>query len=142
MTIRELSNYYYISQDIETLEDLIKELEASIIKSPNLTGMPPSGKVSKPVEELTTKVIEKKEKLEKKKQNLLEERNKICDFIESIEDSLIRQIVIKRFLQLESWEQIGEEVYLSRTTSYKKLKRYLEDRNEKDSKDNLLSNTV
>ena len=55
----------------------------------------------------------------------LEEYLKIESYIESVEDSEIRQIMRYRYLDLLSWERIGEKMNYERTTISKKLRNYL-----------------
>jgi len=57
--------------------------------------------------------------------------NSICstleDFIESIEDEDVKSIIIAYYFNGFSWTDIGDGIYLHRTTCEKKIKRYLKE---------------
>ena len=72
--------------------------------------------------------------------NNIDEAHKIENYIESVQDSDIRLIISKRFLNCKTWEQVGKELFTDRTTPYYKLKNYLkkENLNENKKEDNKL----
>ena len=68
------------------------------------------------------KPIEIKAKLDE----YIVEKERIEDYIENIEDAEVRVIARKRFIENKDYQTIGDEMYIDRTTAYKKLKRYFE----------------
>jgi hypothetical protein len=77
------------------------------------------------------------EKLEKKKDQYLEEYENINNFIEKIEDEEIKLIARLRFIKQQNWFDIAEEIspedrITHWTTPRKKLNRYLESKKENE----------
>ena len=67
-----------------------------------------------------------KHKREDKKAELIQKESEMHDFIYSIQDSLIRQIFILRFIDGLPYEAIGKRLHMDRTTVAKKISKYLE----------------
>ena len=72
------------------------------------------------------KEAELKAKLQAKLDEYIVEKERIEDYIENIEDAEVRVIARKRFIENKDYQTIGDEMYIDRTTAYKKLKRYFE----------------
>lgn len=136
MTIRELSKYHNTKLEIPQLEDTIKELETTIIGSSKVNGMPSSHNIESTTERTALKIVHLKDKLEKKKESLVDEQEKIENFLDSVEDVEIRLIIRKRFLEGKSWQVIGKESFTDRTTPYYKLKKYLKNHSKEVENDN------
>ena len=60
------------------------------------------------------------------------EQERLEDFIETIEDEEIRVLARGRFIECKSYEQIGYENYVDRTTVSKKLRHYIERNDNND----------
>lgn len=126
MTIKELSKYHNLKIEILQLKERISELEATIINTSKITGMPFSGgKVSNPTERIGLKLVKLKNKLIIKVNNLIDKETEIEDFLESVDDEKVRIIIRKRFFDGKSWNEIGKELHFERTTPYYHLKKYL-----------------
>ena len=54
----------------------------------------------------------------------INEKESIEEYIETIEDAEIRVIARARYIENKTFEQIGKELHMDRTTAYKKLKRH------------------
>lgn len=126
MTIKELSKYHNIKIEIKELEETLEEVETTMIGSSKITGMPTtiSGN-SSPTERIGIKLALLKDKLEKKKDKLLDEFNKIEDFLSTVDDNEIRIIIRKRFLEGKTWKVVSKEIIADRSTPYYRLKKYL-----------------
>lgn len=96
-----------------------------------MSGMPSGATVSSPVERFNERLEKLKEKLQQKCAEILIETERIEERIENIEDAEIRVIARKRFIETKTFKTIGEELFIDRTTAYKKLKQYFE-RRERD----------
>lgn len=138
MTIQDLSKYYKLKIEIQQIKDNIKEIEATIIGSSKITGMPTSGNNnSNPTEKIGMKLSSLTSSLEVKKDKLLDEFNKIENFLDSVEDNEIRIIIRKRFLEGKTWQNVGKEIIADRSTPYYKLIKYLKRRSaDEKSKEN------
>lgn len=121
MTEQELSRYYYLKKEIKDLEDRLKELGVGL-SSINL-----DKEISGTAEHtsIQEKIAIIKEKWINARLSALEEYLKIENYIESVEDVEIRQIMRYRFLDLYDWYKIGEILHCDRTTASKKMRAYI-----------------
>ena len=122
--MRGLNKLYYLKIDIENIKEEIRSLPT--ISSPQITGMPHGTGVSNPLEKYLLKKEALIEKLNQKIEKYTDELIRIEEVIERIDDPEIRAIARMRFIQNMKWEDIGEKMYLERTTCSKKLRKYLE----------------
>lgn len=106
MTLRELSKLYYLKKLIERDTMRISELEARL--SPggmNLTGMPRSASPKNTMEEVIPLLVDLKERLRSEQAKYIDERKAIENYINSVDDYLIRCILSCRFVDLMTWNQ-------------------------------------
>ena len=122
--MRGLNKLYYLKIDIENIKEEIRCLPT--ISSPQITGMPHGTGVSNPIEQYFLKKEALIEKLNQKIEKYTEELMRIEGVIERIDDPEIRAIARMRFILNMKWEDIGEKMYLERTTCSKKLRKYVE----------------
>ncbi len=122
MTEKELSRYYYLKREIKDLEDRLKELGVGL-SAINLDKEITSG--SSEHTSIQEKIAIIKEKWINARLSALEEYLKIENYIETVEEVEIRQIMRYRFLDLYDWYKIGEVLHCDRTTVSKKLRKYL-----------------
>ena len=122
--MRGLNKLYYLKIDIENIKEEIRSLPT--ISSPLITGMPHGTDVSNPLEKYLLKKEALIEKLNQKIEKYTDELIRIEEVIERIDDPEIRAIARMRFIQNMKWEDIGEKMYLERTTCSKKLRKYIE----------------
>ena len=122
--MRGLNKLYYLKIDIENIKEEIRCLPT--ISSPQITGMPRGTDISNPIESYFLKKEALIEKLNQKIEKYTEELIRIEEVIERIEDPEIRAIARMRFIQNMKWEDIGEKMYLERTTCSKKLRKYID----------------
>lgn len=108
MTLKELSQLYYLNREIEMDKKRLLELEAQAVScSPNLTGMPRSPGVSDKVGRYAADIVDLKGIIEAKLQQCIYERNRLERYIAEIDDSLLRQIFTYRFINGLPWEQVA-----------------------------------
>lgn len=122
MTEKELSRYYYLKREIKDLEDRLKELGVGL-SAINLDKELSSG--SSGHTSIQEKIAIIKEKWINARLSALEEYLKIENYIETVEEVEIRQIMRYRFLDLYDWYKIGELLHCDRTTASKKLRAYI-----------------
>lgn len=127
MTIHDLSKYHNLKIEIKQIKDNIEEIETTIIGSSKITGMPmvSSGNNSNPTERIGMKLAKLKTTLENKTDKLLDELNKIEDFLNTVDDGEIRIIIRKRFIEGKTWKEVSKDIIADRSTPYYKLKKYL-----------------
>ena len=126
MNKRELSKYYHLSMEIKDLEEQINELMNSLIGSPILTGMPHGSGTGNPVEQKATLLLNLKNKLEKRRSEALKKLTKIELYIASMEESAVRLIFTKRYIQFKQWEDIAKEMCMSESSVFRRHREQLQ----------------
>lgn len=121
MTEKELSRYYYLKKEIKDLEDRLKEFGVGL-SAINLDKELSGSSAHNSIQEKRAML---KEKWINARLTALEEYLKIENYIESVEEVEIRQIMRYRFLDLYDWYKIGELMNYDRTTCSKKVRTYL-----------------
>lgn len=116
MTLKELSQLYYLNREIEDLKFKISELEAKATDtSVKITGMPHSAgagdKIGQAVAELDYYRAKLTDRLERCRIELI----RLNDYISACPDSLTRQILTYRFVNGLSWNQVAANVGMSAT---------------------------
>jgi len=91
------------------------------------TGMPVSGNISNPTERKVQLILKYTEILERKKNLALEEMVKIENIIAKINDTEIRRIFNKRYIELKKWERIAQEMHMSERTIFRKHSQFLKE---------------
>lgn len=125
MTLKELSQLYYLNREIEMDKKRLQELEVLAVSiSPNLTGMPRSPGVSDKVGRYAAEIADLKGIIEAKHQQCLYERSRLERYIASIDDSLLRQVLTYRFINGLPWEQVAACVGGSNTAGSVKMMCY------------------
>ncbi len=108
MTLKELSQLYYLNREIEMDKKRLQELEMlAVTVTPNITGMPRGSGVSDKVGRYAAEIADLKGIIEAKHKQCLYERNRIERYIASIDDSLLRQIFTYRFVNGLPWRQVA-----------------------------------
>ena len=121
--MKRLNKLFWLKKEIEQIEMQIKEL--TILSAMAMNGMPSGNSVSSPVEKFYDRLEKLRTKLQAKLEEYITEKEYIEDYIENIEDAEIRVIARKRFVDNKDFMTIGNEMYMDRTTAYRKLKNYI-----------------
>lgn len=127
MTYTELERYKYIKRRIKGIENQIAEL--TVLSATKYDGMPHGSQTSDSVYVNFLRYNKLIEKLQFQKKQLIAEEEKITDFINSIDDIEIQTIIQMKFIELNTYEEIGDELYMHRTTVVRKLNKFLNDYN-------------
>ena len=120
MTEKELSKYYWLRKEIKDLEERLAEFGYGVSAT----------KLDKEISGITsTESIQEKrviiiEKWISARVSALEEYLKIESYIESVEDSEIRQIMRYRFLDLKKWNEIDKLMLCGKDYAKKKYYHY------------------
>ena len=122
--MRNLNTLYWLKQEKAHIENQIKEL--TVLSAVSMSGMPSGSNVSSPVERFNIRLEQLKEKLQRKCAEILTETERIESYIENIQDAEVRVIARMRFIENKTFQTIGEELFIDKSTAYKKLKKYLE----------------
>lgn len=112
MTVKELSQLYWLNREIEADKRRLEELE-SMVSSPktqNLNGMPRTSWCGDSMARRVADIIDLKAIISAKQQQCIYERNRLERYINSIPDSLTRQIFSLRFINGLSWIQTAMSI--------------------------------
>ena len=124
MNYKELNSLYLLDRHIKRLERRIGDLEGcSSPKSPISDGMPraPSYR-SDPTGNAGVNIADEKNKLEGIKKGYESKKAKLEAEIYSLDDELIKAILLHRFVDLMSWRDVAQNVGGGNTTdSVKKM---------------------
>ena len=108
MTLKELSQLYYLNREIEMDQRRLRELEFKALPgAQSLTGMPHGSGLSDVVGRYAAEIADLRGIIEAKHQQCLYERNRLERYIADIDDSLLRQIFTYRFVNGLPWLQVA-----------------------------------
>ena len=122
--MKKLNTLYWLKQERIQIENQIKEL--TVLSAVAMNGMPSGKNASSPVERFYGRLEQLKEKLQIVCEKILTETERIENYIENIEDAEVRVIARKRFIENKTFQTIGDELYIDKSTAYKKLDKYFE----------------
>lgn len=129
MTLKELSQYYYLKREIEIYENKIMLLECKATSTTqSVTGMPHASGVSDKVGDNATEIAFYHSQIELNKLKCINELKRLDRYIRSIDDSLTRQIFELRFKDRLKWEDvastIGSSEYSVKHICYRYIKKH------------------
>ena len=124
----ELEQLKYLKKEIKLLNEELHSMNKPMI-SDKVTGSSsefPYTKRGFMIEGIdVTKLDRMRRKLERKTEELMEEMDKLNDYIDTIEDSEMRQIMMLIYRNGLTWEEIGEMMGYHRTAIQKKHDAFL-----------------
>ncbi|GHU94423.1 hypothetical protein FACS1894208_05470 [Clostridia bacterium] len=107
MTLKELSQLYYLNREIELDQRRLEELRAKATSTTQtITDMPRASGVTDKVSKYVAEIVDLSAIISAKQQQCLHERNRLERYIANIGDSLTRQIFTLRFINGLNWAQI------------------------------------
>ena len=127
MTNNRLSQLRYLKKEIKMHQERLTELQAlAEIKSSVITGMPISKSISDKIGYSVIKIITMKDALSK----LCEE---LTDYIESVDDPIVRLTLTYRYVNNYSWQKTAFKIGGGNKVSglKKRLYRYFKKENNK-----------
>ena len=102
MTIKELSQLYYLNREIEQETNRLKEIE-----NQEISGLP----YEKELDEKTQEEIKDcKIIIRAKRRAAVIEYKRLIRYIEKIDDSLMRQIISLRYINGYNWTQVAMHI--------------------------------
>lgn len=113
MTVKELSQLYWLTREIEADQRRLEELEqaAGAPSSSRVTGMPhaPNRNDSK-VERLVAEIVDLQAIIAARQIQCIHKRARLERWINTIPDSLTRQVFHYRFVDGLTWDQVAQRV--------------------------------
>lgn len=111
MTVKDLSQLYWLNREIEQDQKRLAELErmASSPSTSDLTGTPSNktGYVNSKIERYVAEIVDLRAIITAKQQQCIHERNRLERWICDIPDSLLRMIFTLRFINGLTWYQVS-----------------------------------
>jgi len=135
MTLDELSSVYYISKEIEDIEDEIEKLRTTAQKITSVISDMPRG--SGNVDKLTDIIAQISDYQAELADALIRKANeqiRISKYINNINDITIRAILRLRFIQLLKWNEIADRIGGNNTEASCKMMCYRFIRNQNKEK--------
>lgn len=137
MTLKELSQLYYLNREIEIDQQRLDELEAIAASpsSPRLSDIPRgTGDAGSKTERLVEEIDDLKALIAAKQIQCIHERNRLERYIDDIPDSMTRMIFKLRFVNGLPWLQVAYSVGGGNTEASVKMAcyRYLKERNKQE----------
>ena len=109
MTKQELKQVFYINNELRMWRTELENLESKIEETGKwIDGMPRGSGTSDKVGNLATELANFKLMIGIKEVELQIQKNKIIQYIDSIDDSLIRQIVFYRCVLCMGWGKVAD----------------------------------
>ena len=110
MTIKELSQLYHLNREIEQEKSRLQELTAAATDtSAKISGLPHVGGLSDKTA-IAAQIADSKAVIEAKIALSVVEYNRLNRYINSVGDSLTRQILSLRFVNGLSWNQVAASI--------------------------------
>lgn len=132
MTEQQLRGYVFIKARIKKVEERLAEMEQeSGLGSLNMDGMPHGSTPGDPVARMAIARATLHEQLVRLQADLKEKEREIREYINSVEDEVVKLIIEWRFIDLLDWYEIAgnlEEMTgknVDRSTPGKKMRKYL-----------------
>lgn len=109
MTVKELSQLYYLNREIAQHEVRLDALYTKATgTTANLTGMPHAPGVKDKVGKFAAEIAEYSKLLEAAKRRRVVEYRRLMSYIEAIPDSQTRQMFMLRFVEGLRWDQVAD----------------------------------
>ena len=116
MTRQELKQVRYLKREIKLLQEQILALESEIVTD-KVKGSDPDHPWTERhyiirglPGERNEKLLRLRDRLERRKSDLQDLRAEIFEWVEGIDDSLLRQIIILRHVNGLGWRQVAREI--------------------------------
>ena len=135
MTKKELTSVYYIKKEIKMWEEQLKLIESKAEgKAMQITGLPftPGTGSSDPMADLAIKAVSVRELIEAKTRKLNQQQDRIISWFISIDDTVVRQIMLYRHVRCYSWNTVAQKIGITAESARKQHDRYLKQSKIKD----------
>ena len=108
MTLKDLSQLYYLNREIEMDTERLARLEAKTLPGIQiLTGMPKAPGTADKTAQYAAEISDLRGIIETKQRQCIYERSRLERYIADIPDSLTRQIFTLRFVNGLRWDQVS-----------------------------------
>ena len=109
MTKEELNQIYYLEKEIEMWRKALNRLQSrSLLPSQEITDMPFGTGISDKVGNHAVTEVDIEDKIKALQKKAIEEQYKVLNYIETIDDSLIKQIIYHRHVLCMKWNEVAK----------------------------------
>ena len=110
MTRKELSQLYYLQKEIRSDEQRLIDLETTATGiTANLSGMPSGGRLSDKTA-IAAEIADLKGIIQAKRDMCVLHYNQIMRYVATVDDSMLRQVIMLRNLDMLTWRQIAQKI--------------------------------
>lgn len=108
MTLDELNEHYDDILELRKAEALLESLRMAAYPQYGLTGMPGTNAVKDKVGDLAIEIAETSDCIMHIKQKVMADEQKIVDFLDTVDDLVVRTILRLRFIRGLLWTEVAE----------------------------------
>ena len=109
MTKEELNQIYYLEKEIEMWRKALNRLQSrSLLPSQEITDMPFGTGISDKVGNHAVTEVDIEDKIKALQKKAIEEQYKVLEYIETIDDSLMKQIIYHRHVLCMKWNEVAK----------------------------------
>jgi len=114
LTKEELKQIYYLNKEIKMWQRELDRLQCkSLAGGTNIDGMPRGNRTNDKVADMAIERVEIEEIINGKLAEIQVQRKRIMNYINSIDDSLLRQIMFLRNVSCMNWKQVARELNIT-----------------------------
>ena len=111
MTEKDLQRTYYIHREIQLYEDKLRTLrQVTLTGGGGMSGMPRGGDLGDRTSGSAIKVADIERKILKLQRRLVKVEAEIMEYITTVPDSFIRQLLFLRFVECSSWDEVAAKI--------------------------------
>lgn len=120
-----MENNYHLKQirlidkEINQMLNELERIRCSLMRSPQLKQVSVQESKVGLKDDVYIKMIEYNDKINQKVDELIDTKKKVFDIIEQIKDHEQRLILKMRYVDCEKWEDIEEELHVSKNTMHR-----------------------
>jgi hypothetical protein len=108
---KELSQIFFLNNELKMWQEELDKIQSqSIIKGQEITDMPRGGGISDKVGNLASQIADIEMVIRGKLAEIQLERKKIIEYINSIDDSFMRQIIFYRCVSCMKWQEVADSI--------------------------------
>ena len=111
MTVKELQQLFYLERIIQHEKDRLDELRASVdLHSPGLSDMPKAPGARDKLGDTVPKIVDQESEIQETILKYSQTKERLLSFINSVPFVRIKMIMILRFIEQKSWQEVAEEI--------------------------------
>lgn len=111
MTVKELSQLYYINRSIEHMREQLAEMRQALdVRSPSLSDMPKAPGAHDRIGDLVPRIADEEARIRAEMREMERVRAELTGYINTVPNVRIRLIMQLRFLRLLTWQEVADVI--------------------------------